>query len=235
MLTSFIRTLILYFFIIFSLRIMGKRQLGELQPSELVTSILISDLAAVPMQDLGIPLLQGIIPILTLFSTELLISVFSARSVRVRTFFCGHTSVLIKNGVINQRELKNQRINVTELLEELRLKDVFDPRQVGCAYMETNGELSVQLMAGERPVTASQMELDSSQEPELYTTLIAQGRVLTANLKSSGLDDTWLEKELRKNGLHTPKEVYLMVVDNCGGVMLIPREKFSKESGVKEG
>ena len=93
MVTSFARTLILYFLIIFSLRVMGKRQLGELQPSELVTSILISDLAAVPMQDLGIPLIQGVVPILTLFSVELLISAFSARSVRIRSFFCGRIIV----------------------------------------------------------------------------------------------------------------------------------------------
>ena len=235
MVTSFARTLILYFLIIFSLRVMGKRQLGELQPSELVTSILISDLAAVPMQDLGIPLIQGVVPILTLFSVELLISAFSARSVRIRSFFCGRTSVLIKNGVINQRELKKQRINVTELLEELRLKGVFDPRQVGCAYLETNGTLSVQLMAGERPVTASQMQVDTSTEPELYTTLIAQGRLLSVNLKSCGRDRHWLDAQLRKNNLQSPKDVYLMVIDNRGGVLLVPQEHFDKRSGVKEG
>lgn len=235
MVTSFVRTLILYFLIIFSLRIMGKRQLGELQPSELVTSILISDLAAVPMQDLGIPLVQGVIPILTLFSVELLISAFSARSVRVRTFFCGRTSVLIKNGIINQRELKKQRINVTELLEELRLKDVFDPREVGCAYLETNGTLSVQLMAQERPVTASQIGIDTSSSPELYTTLIAQGRLLSVNLKSCGRDENWLRSQLLENHLHGPEDVYLMVIDNLGGTMIVPREHFDKRSGVKEG
>ncbi len=214
---------------------MGKRQLGELQPSELVTSILISDLAAVPMQDLGIPLVQGVVPILTLFSVEVLISAFSARSVRVRTFFCGRTSVLIKNGKINQRELQKQRINVTELLEELRLKDVFDPREVGCAYLETNGTLSVQLMAQERPVTASQMGVDTSDTPELYTTLIAQGRLISVNLKSCGRDENWLHAQLQQNHLRGPEDVYLMVIDNLGGTMIVPREHFDKRSGVKEG
>ena len=124
---------------------------------------------------------------------------------------------------------------MTELLEELRLKDVFDPRQVGCAYLETNGTLSVQLMAGERPVTASQMQVDTSTEPELYTTLIAQGRLLSVNLKSCGRDRHWLDAQLRKNNLQSPKDVYLMVIDNRGGILLVPQEHFDKRSGVKEG
>jgi uncharacterized membrane protein YcaP (DUF421 family) len=235
MITSFVRTLILYFLIIFSLRIMGKRQLGELQPSELVTSILVSDLAAVPMQDLGIPLFQGVIPILTLLSVEVLIAAFSAKSVRVRTFFSGRTSVLIKNGRINQAELKKQRINVTELLEELRLKDIFDPRQVGCAYLETNGTLSVQLKPEASFVTAEQMGIDTGDEPELFTTLIAQGRVLDVNLRACGLDRRWLDAQLKIAGVSSPERVYLMVIDNKGGVFTVPREKFDKKSGEQEG
>ncbi len=234
MITSFTRTLILYFLIIFCLRIMGKRQLGELQPSELVTSIMISDLAAVPMQDLGIPLVQGIIPILTLFSMEMLISSLSARSVRARDFFSGRTSVLIKDGRINQRELERQRINVTELLEELRLKDVFDPRQVSCAYMETNGTLSVQLKAENRTVTAAQLHIDTETTPEFYTTLIAQGRVLSVNLPVCGRDEAWLSEQLAARDLR-PADVYLMVADNLGGLMIVPREHFEKSAGVREG
>lgn len=235
MATSLIRTLILYFFIIFSLRIMGKRQLGELQPAELVTSILISDLAAVPMQDLGIPLIQGIIPILTLFSLEVLVSALSARSARFRAFFCGRTSVLIKNGIINQRELKRQRINITELLEELRLKDVFDPSQVGTAYLETNGALSIQLRAAERPVTAAQMKINTKNEPELYMTLIAQGRVLDVNLAACGHDRAWLNNQLAQNGIKSPRDVYLMLLDDLGKTLVVPRAEFSADSGVKEG
>ena len=223
MITSFARTLILYFCIIFCLRIMGKRQLGELQPSELVTSILISDLAAVPMQDLGIPLLQGVVPILTLFSVEMLISAVSARSIRFRSFFCGRTSVLIRNGQIDQQELARQRINVTELLEELRLKDVFDLREVKYACLETNGVLSIQLDPAERAATARQLRVDTSAEPVLYTVLIAQGRVLTANLRGCGRDEVWLQKQLRARGLERAGQVYLMLTDDRGGVMLVPR------------
>lgn len=235
MITSFIRTLILYFLIIFSLRIMGKRQLGELQPSELVTSILISDLAAVPMQDLGIPLVQGVVPILTLFGLEMLISALTAGSVRLRDFFSGRTSVLVKDGRINQRALAEQRISVTELLEELRLKDVFDPREISCAYLETNGMLSVQLKSGKRSVTAEQMGADTEGTPELYTTLIAQGHLLSVNLPVCGRDEAWLRQELAANGYKSPKEIYLMVVDNLGSAMIVPKERFDRRSGVREG
>ncbi len=111
-------------------------------------------------------------------------------------------------------------------MEELRLKDVFDPRQVGCAYLETNGTLSVQLMAGERPVSASQMNVDTSTEPELYTTLIAQGRLLSINLKNCGRDRHWLDAQLQKSKLRGPEDVYLMVIDNLGETMIVPRGAF---------
>ena len=233
MITSFARTLILYFFIILCLRIMGKRQLGELQPSELVTSILISDLAAVPMQDLGIPLLQGVVPILTLFSAEMLISAFSARSIRFRSFFCGRTSILIRNGEIDQRELARQRINVTELLEELRLKDIFDLREVKYACLETNGALTIQPDPAKRPVTAGQLHIDTGSEPAFFTVLIAQGRVLTANLQGCGRDEAWLGAQLRSRGLERAEQVYLMLTDDRGGVVLVPRSDGSPDRAVR--
>ena len=233
MITSFARTLILYFCITLCLRVMGKRQLGELQPSELVTSILISDLAAVPMQDLGIPLVQGIVPILTLFSVEMLISAACARDLRVRNFFCGRTSALIRNGRIDQRELARQRVSVTELLEELRLKDVFDLREVKSAYLETNGALSIQLKAGERPVTARQLRLEKEPEPACFTALIVQGRVLSENLRSAGRDEVWLRRELERQGLRSAGQVFLLLTDDLGGVLLIPRDGAEQEEKVR--
>ena len=235
MATTIIRTLILYSLVIIGLRLMGKRQIGEMQPAELVTAILISDLCAVPMQDLGIPLLQGAVPIILLFAVELLLSSISASSVRARTVISGKTSVLIRNGTINQAELRRLRLNVAELLEELRLKDVFDPRTVGCACLETNGKLSVQLMAGERPATAAMMGVDTSAQPELYTTVIVQGRVLSVNLRSCGRDRSWLNAQLRANKLTSPGDVYLMVLDNLGGIILVPNASDNNTQGSKEG
>jgi len=231
MLTSFIRTLILYLFIVLALRIMGKRQVGELEPGELVSAILISNLSAVPMQDMGIPLLQGIIPIIVIFSLEMMLSAITAASPRAKSILTGRVSVVIKNGQINQTELARLRINVMELMEELRQKDIFDPTEVGCAYLEPNGKLSVQLLSSHRPVTAGQMNIQTDEEAELYTTIIAHGRVMRKSLFSCGKTEKWLENTLRNRNISTPADVYLMILDEKGGIILLPREDFS---GVKK-
>ena len=224
MLTSFVRTLILYLFIIIALRLMGKRQVGELEPSELVSAILISNLSAVPMQDMGIPLLQGIVPILVIFSLEMLISAFTAASPRAKAIISGRVSVVIKNGKIDQSELARLRINVLELMEALRQKDVFDPSAVSCAYLEPNGKLSVQLMPSERQPTVRQLGLDVSDEAGLYLTLIAHGRILRGNVKACGKDEAWLFGTLHEHGINSPEKVFLMILDNTGGVILLPKE-----------
>lgn len=231
MLTAFFRTLVLYLFIILALRVMGKRQVGELEPSELVSAILISNLSAVPMQDMGIPLLHGVVPIIVIFSLEMMLSAITAASPRAKSILSGKVSAVIKNGQIDQTELARLRINVMELMEALRQKDVFDPTTVGCAYLEPNGELSVQMLAPQRPVTAAQMNVDTAQEPELYTTVVAHGRVMSANLSSCGRDEKWLKKTLESRGIATPADVYLMVLDNKGGIILLPREDFSGKQG----
>ena len=228
MLTAFSRTLILYIFMMVALRVMGKRQVGELEPGELVSAILISNLSAVPMQDMGIPLLHGVIPIIVIFSLEMMLSAVTAASPRAKAIVSGKVSVVVKNGKIDQTELARLRINAMELMETLRQKDVFDLREVGCAYLEPNGELSVELLPAKRPATAEQMGFDTSQEPDIYTTLIAHGRVLGKNLRASGRDRAWLEGEIGRRGISSPADVYLMVLDNRGGVILLPREKFRK-------
>ena len=235
MYTTIFRTFILYFIIIAGLRLMGKRQIGEMQPAELVTAILISNLCSVPMQDLGIPLLQGVIPILLLFSLELLLSALTASSVSARTLICGKTNILIRDGIINQTELRRLRISISELLEELRLKDVFDPRDVGCACLETNGQLSVQLRAPLRNATAEMVGADCSGEAELYSTIIAQGRVLDANLKACGRDRKWLDERLREAGSASPAGIYLMVLDDRGGVLTVPMDRRPQSQGSREG
>lgn len=230
MLTSLLRTLILYLFIILALRIMGKRQVGELEPGELVSAILISNLSAVPMQDMGIPLLQGVIPIIVIFCVEMMLSAVTAVSPRAKSIISGRVSVVIKNGQINQSELRRLRINAMELMEELRQKDIFDPSTVGCAYLEPNGELSVQLVAGERPVTASQMAIDTSSDAELYTTIVAHGRVMSKNLNTCGHDMNWLNEKLKENKISSPSDVYLMILDNKEGIILLPRESSSEKN-----
>lgn len=228
MLTSFVRTLILYLFIILALRILGKRQIGELEPAELVSAILISNLSAVPMQDMGIPLLQGVVPILVIFSLEMLISSLTAASPRAKAIVSGRVSVIVKDGKIDQSELARLRINVLELMEALRQKDVYDPTAVSSAYLEPNGKLSVQLYPSERQPTARQLGIVTEREAELYLTLIAHGRVLRGNLYASGKDEAWLYSLLQTRGFEKPGDVYLLIVDNKGGVILLPK-------GQKEG
>lgn len=120
MATAFLRTVILYFLIMAGLRLMGKRQIGELEPSELVLTMMLSDLATVPMQDFGIPLLSGVIPILTLLSLSMLMSHLSLRSLRVRRLLCGAPTVLIDRGRLDQSAMRKNRFTIDELLEELR-------------------------------------------------------------------------------------------------------------------
>ena len=161
----------------------------------------------------------------------MIFSTLTAASPRAKSILSGRVSVVIKNGKIDQTELTRLRINAMELMEELRQKDVFDPTTVGCAYLEPNGELSVQLVPGERPVTASQLSIDTSGEAVLYTTVIAHGRVMSSNLCSCGKNDKWLAGELKKHGYSSASDIYLMITDNNGGSIIIPREEFRRSRG----
>ncbi len=140
---AFVRTVILYVFIIAGIRLMGKRQVGELEPSELVLALILADLAAVPMQDFGIPLLSGVIPILTLLALTMLISMLTMKSVKFRALICGRPSIIVENGILHQREMAKNRFTVDELMEELRMKGISDISTVKYAILETYGQLSV--------------------------------------------------------------------------------------------
>ena len=153
MIITFIRTIILYLLVVFSMRIMGKRTIGELQPYELVIDIMISDLASVPMQSTDFPLLSGIIPILTLITLEVFMSYVSLKSRKFRKFLCGEPTTVIKNGEINYENLKSLRIAHTDLLEELRQEGCDDVKEVKRAVLETNGKLSVLLKEENSPLT----------------------------------------------------------------------------------
>ena len=141
MFTTLVRTVILYLIIIAGIRLMGKRQVGELEPSELVLSLLIADLASVPMQDQGIPLLAGIIPILTLLSLAMIFSVATMKSITLRAILCGRPSVVIRSGKFDQEEMRRNRLTVDELLEELRIQGYTDLSLIKYAILETNGQL----------------------------------------------------------------------------------------------
>ena len=223
MVIAFLRTIILYGFIIVGIRLMGKRQVGELEPSELVLALLIADLAAVPMQDFGIPLLTGLIPILTLLCLTMALSVLTMKSVRFRAVLCGRPSVIVENGRLRQGEMRKNRFTLDELMEELRMQGVTDLSTVKYAILETNGQISVLPYAAQQPVTAQQMGL-TPKEPGLPLVLINDGRVITRSLHSRGLDDVWLEQQLRQHHVKHTRDVFLLTVDEENQVCLVKKE-----------
>ncbi len=225
MMTAFIRTIILYFLIMVGLRLMGKRQIGELEPSELVLTMMISDLATVPMQDFGIPLLAGVIPILTLLAISMLLSQISLRNLRFRAAVCGTPSVLIRNGELQQDAMRRNRFTLDELLEELRGQGISNLAEVKYAVLENSGQLSVLPWAAQKPPTAAQLGLETKDDVTLPVILINDGRVLTKNLALCGKDNTWLDKALRKEKLSSPREVFLMTLDEQGQVLCVKKKE----------
>lgn len=223
MVIAFLRTIILYLLIIVGIRLMGKRQVGELEPSELVLSLIIADLAAVPMQDFGIPLLSGIIPILTLLCITMILSVLTMKSIKFRAIICGRPSIIVDNGKLRQLEMAKNRFTVDELIEELRMKGFTDISTVKYAILETNGRLSVLPYADQLPVTARQMAV-ASDEQGLPVVIINDGRVLERNLKSRGLNGEWLEKRLVEHDVRSPQDVYLLTVDEQNRVYFVAKD-----------
>ena len=223
MFTGLVRTVILYILIIAGVRLMGKRQVGELEPSELVLSLIIADLASVPMQDYGIPLLSGVVPILTLLALTMMLSVLTMKSVRFRALMCGRPSVIIRKGKIDQKEMTRNRLTVDELLEELRGQGYHDLTAVQYAILETNGRLSVLPRAGQRPPTAQEMGV-RAKESGLPWVVVSDGRLLERNLTALGRDRAWLKQELGRRGMRGVEEVFLLLADETGQVYLAPRE-----------
>ena len=220
---AFTRTVILYALIIVGIRLMGKKQVGELEPTELVFAMLISDLAAVPMQDFGIPLLFGVIPIVILLAITMALSVLSLKSIRFRNLICGRPSIVVQNGQLNQREMRRNRFTVDELNEELRMQSVTDLSTVKYAILETNGRVSVILYANQRPVTAEQMNL-FPDDVGLPLVIIDDGRLLERNLKLRGFNEGWLQKRLEEHNVHHVRDVFLLSVDEQNRVYFVPRE-----------
>ncbi len=221
--TGFVRTIILYILIIAGIRLMGKRQVGELEPSELVMSLIIADLASVPMQDYGIPLLTGVVPILTLLCLTMILSVLTMKSVGFRALLCGRPSIVIRDGLVDQREMARNRLTVDELLEELRNKGYTDPAMVKYAILETNGQLSVLPYANQKPPTARQMKV-SVEEGGLPLVVVSDGRVLDHNLRALGHDRAWLDKRLRERDCASTAGVFLLLVDESDAIYLARKD-----------
>ena len=222
MFVTLIRTVILYVFAIISLRIMGKRQIGELQPSDLVVTLLISQIISIPIQDTDIPLVNTIIPILLLIGFEILTSVFNMKSIKFRSFMHGHPVVIIIDGVLNQKLLKELRFTLDDLLESLRQKDIFDISQVQYAIVETNGQLSVLLKADYDTVTREDMNLSPS--PQGYQCpVIIDGKIVEKDFKICNTNNKKIETIISKEKLQI-KDILLMTVDSAGNHTIIRKD-----------
>lgn len=223
MFTGLLRTIILYILIIAGVRLMGKRQVGELEPSELVLSLIIADLASVPMQDYGIPLLAGVVPILALLSLTMILSVLTMKSVRFRALLCGRPSVVIRDGMLDQREMAKNRLTIDELLEELRIQGYTDLSAVKYAILETNGQLSVLPYANQKPPTARELKV-SVEEGGLPRVVVSDGRLLERNLRALGHDRPWLDRQLDRRGCRDLSGVFLLLVDEADAVYFVKKE-----------
>ena len=225
MITALIRTVILYLLLIVGLRLTGKRQIGELEPIELVLAMLLSDLSSVPMQDFAIPLLNGVIPILTLLSLSTLFSYANLHSVRLRRLICGEATLIISDGHVLQDAMHRNRLTLDELMEELRSQGVSNLADVKYAVLETSGKLSVLPYPDTLPATPKQMGMKVKDDVFVPTILINDGRVLRDNLAKSGFDEAWLKKQLKNHRAKSASEVFFLSVDGNGTVVCLPKEE----------
>lgn len=220
---TLIRTALLYGLLILSVRLMGKRQVAEMEPAEFVVTMLLANLAAVPMQDNGLPLLSGVVPILTILALELILAVLSMKFLPLRRLLCGVPTLLIRDGVIDQKALSASRVSLDELEQKLREKDVFDYAEVAFAILETDGELTVMCYPQYQNATREDVGADLSPAG-LYYNIISDGVVLKDNLRVSGLSRDWLRNLLKRHGCRAG-EVFLLAVDREGNTRFVRKEK----------
>ena len=219
MLTGFIRTVILFFVTTIVLRLMGKRQLAELQPYEVVITLMISDLATQPMGDVEMPLLGGVVAILTLLLMHSLLSSLSFWSIRLRAIICGRPSVLVRNGRICEDELSRLCFDLSDLMEGIRSQGLVGLHETGSVVLETNGALSVFPSAENRPATRREQGLAQKYDG-IPLTLILDGKVQSRTLALCGKDENWLFEQLKAQGIERTKNV-LVALLNTQGVLLI--------------
>lgn len=217
------RTLLVYAALIGGLRFTGKRQLGELSTSEFAVTILVSELASVPLQDPAIPLLGGIVPLVTLLAVEVLLSCLCRRSIRFRRLLCGNPCMVIRDGKFDPDMLRLLRLSPEDVLEGLRMAGVALVSDVRCGIIETNGQLSVLPYADKQPLTPS----DLGKHPKdagMARVLIFEGKIRRGVLRQLGKDEAWLLCTCRARGIHAPEDVFLLTLDDCGNLFVQTRE-----------
>ena len=223
MLITFFRAIVLYLIVLIVMRFMGKREIGQLQPFELAISIMIADLASIPMTEIGIPLFNGIIPILGLLVMHLIISLINLKSLKAREIICGKPSILIYRGKINEKQLKKERFTINELQERLRGNNVVNLGDVEYAILETSGQVTVILKPEKRNTIPEDFNILPEYEGIPYD-LVIDGKVMNKNLKIIGKDYKWLKRQVEKFNMK-PEEALVVTLDGKGQIFCQKKEK----------
>ncbi|MDE5883515.1 MAG: DUF421 domain-containing protein [Oscillospiraceae bacterium] len=218
-----IRAFILYLVVMFSVRLMGKRQLGELQPAELVTTILISNIATLALEDIEIPLLHGIMPILALVCFEVLVSWISLKSVKFRRLISGSPKIIIRDGILDQDMLRTLRFSVDDVMTALRLGGIFSIEEVQFAIVETNGSVSVYQKSADQPATKEDVHT-AKKDCNPPQVIIADGQLREHALASIGQDRKWLDLILGNAGISIP-EIFMMTADQACRYQIIKKDQ----------
>lgn len=211
MMITFFRAIILYILVLVVMRLMGKREIGQLQPFELAISIMIADLASIPMTDSGIPITNGIIPILGLLLMHLLISIVNIKSIKAREIICGKPTILIYRGKINEKALKKERFTINELQERLRGNNIVNLGDVEYAILETSGQVTVIQKPEKRNTIPEDFNIKPDYEGIPYD-LVVDGKIMYKNLKAIGKDIEWLKKQTEKFKIK-PEEALVVTID----------------------
>ena len=227
MLITFFRSIILYIFVLIIMRLMGKREIGQLQPFELAISIMIADLVTMPMTDVGIPISNGIIPILGLLLMHLIISIINIKSIKAREIICGKPRILIYRGKIDEEALKKERFTINELQERLRGNNIVNIGDVEYAILETSGQVTVIQKPDKRNTIPADFNIMPDYEGISYD-LIVDGKIMKENLIKTGKDYNWLEKEVEKFKMK-PNEVLLATLDGKGQIFCQKKKKRKKK------
>ena len=218
------RAALLYLIISFAMRMMGKRQLGELQPSELVTTILISNIATLPIEDTGIPLIAGVIPIFTLMCFEIFMSCIVLKSKRMRRLVAGNPVIVIRDGEIQQQELKRLRLNIDDIMTQLRTQNIFDIGEVSFAVVETTGSLSVYQKFPARSVNAGMLKLPEEPGADMPPmVVVSDGMPIKSAMRLCGVDEESIRKTLEGQGLRIC-DVFLMTCDGKKKLMVVEKQ-----------
>ncbi len=218
------RCIIMYLMVILAVRLMGKRQIGELQPSELVVTILISELASMPIQDRNSPLLNAIIPIFALVGLELLTSLITLKFVGVRSFFYGRPLILVYKGEFRQKEMEQARVTIDDIMEVMRNNGIATLEEIDYAVLETNGQLSIIQRENKRALCADDMDIKVSKSAGLPHLLIMDGKLMKPNIRECGVNDKWIEGQLKERKIKSPKDVFIMMMDDERKIYMVLKQ-----------